>query len=91
VPTTPVNVSGPDILSVRTLTHKIGARLGIEPIVTGTENPTAWITDTSEAVRLFGEPVVDTDHMIAWTADWVARDQPSLDKPTKFEVRDGRY
>jgi hypothetical protein len=29
--------------------------------------------------------------MIAWTADWVAHDQPSLDKPTKFEVRDGRY
>jgi hypothetical protein len=29
--------------------------------------------------------------MIAWTADWVARDLPSLDKPTKFEVRDGRY
>jgi hypothetical protein len=42
-------------------------------------------------VRIFGEPIVDIEHMIAWTADWVARDQPSLDKPTKFEVRDGRY
>jgi nucleoside-diphosphate-sugar epimerase len=91
VPTTPINVSGHEILSVRALAQKIGARLGIEPIITGTENATAWITDTSEAVRLFGEPVVDLEHMIAWTADWVTRDQPSLDKPTKFEVRDGRY
>ncbi|GAC1549785.1 MAG: NAD(P)-dependent oxidoreductase [Beijerinckiaceae bacterium] len=91
VPTTPINVSGPEILSVRTLAEKMGARLGIEPVITGTENPTAWITDTSEAVRLFGPPVVDTERMIAWTADWVARDLPTFDKPTKFEVRDGRY
>jgi hypothetical protein len=26
-----------------------------------------------------------------WVADWVARDRPSLGKPTKFEARDGRY
>jgi nucleoside-diphosphate-sugar epimerase len=91
LPTTPINVSGDKILPVRMLAQKIGARLGIEPIVIGSENATAWITDTSEAVRLFGEPVVDIDNLIAWTADWVAHDQPSLDKPTKFEVRDGRY
>ncbi len=91
VPTSPINVSGHEILAVRELAQKMGARLGVEPIITGTENPTAWITDTSEAVRLFGEPIVDTDRMIAWTADWVTRDLPSLDKPTKFEVRDGRY
>jgi hypothetical protein len=91
VPTSPINVSGREILPVRDLAQKIGAQLGIEPIITGRENATAWVTDTSEAVRLFGEPIVDIRHMIAWTADWVARDQPSLDKPTKFEVRDGRY
>jgi nucleoside-diphosphate-sugar epimerase len=91
VPTTPINVSGPEILSVRMLAQKIGARLGIEPTITGMENETAWITDTSEALRLFGPPVVDTDRMIAWTADWIGRGQRSLDKPTKFEVRDGRY
>jgi hypothetical protein len=91
VPTSPINVSGHNILSVRALAEKIAARLGIEPIITGSENATAWITDTSEALRLFGEPVVNTERMIAWTADWVARDQPSLGKATKFEVRDGRY
>jgi nucleoside-diphosphate-sugar epimerase len=91
VPTTPINVSGNEILSVRALAQKIGARLGIEPIITGSENATAWITDTSEAVRLFGDPVVGIERMIAWTTDWVARHQPSLEKPTRFEVRDGRY
>ena len=90
-PTSPINVSGHEILAVRDLAAKLGARLGREPIIVGTEQPTAWLTDTSQATKLFGLPVVDTAQLIAWTADWVARAMPSLGKPTKYEVRDGRY
>jgi nucleoside-diphosphate-sugar epimerase len=90
-PTSPINVSGHEILSVRDLAAKLGARLGRDPILVGTEQPTAWLTDTSQAVKLFGLPIVDTGQLIAWTADWVARAMPSLGKPTKYEVRDGRY
>jgi nucleoside-diphosphate-sugar epimerase len=91
MPTSPINVSGHEILSVRDLAVKLGARLGREPVIVGTEEPTAWLTDTSQAVKLFGRPIVDTERLIAWTADWVARAMPSLGKPTKYEVRDGRY
>jgi nucleoside-diphosphate-sugar epimerase len=90
-PTSPINVSGHEILGVRDLAKKLGARLGHEPIIIGTEQPTAWLTNTSQAVKLFGRPIVDTARLIAWTADWVARAMPSLGKPTKYEVRDGRY
>jgi hypothetical protein len=90
-PTSPINVSGHDICAVRDLAGRLGARLGREPILIGKEEPTAWLTDTSLATRLFGQPVVDTDRLIGWTADWVARSMPSLGKPTKYEVRDGRY
>jgi len=90
-PTSPINVSGREILAVRDLASKLGARLGRDPVIVGTEQPTAWLTDTSRAVKLFGLPVVDTEQLIAWTADWVARAMPSLGKPTKYEVRDGRY
>ena len=90
-PTSPINVSGHEILAVRDLAGKFGALLGRDPIVTGTEQPTAWLTDTSQATKRFGLPIVDTDRLIGWTADWVARSMPSLGKPTKYEVRDGRY
>ena len=90
-PTSPINVSGHEILAVRDLARELGKLLGKEPILVGKEDPTAWLTDTSQAVRLFGLPVVDTPQMIKWTADWVARSMPSLGKPTKYEVRDGRY
>ncbi|MGX9427680.1 MULTISPECIES: NAD-dependent epimerase/dehydratase family protein [Bradyrhizobium] len=90
-PTSPINVSGHEILAVRDLAAKFGARFGREPVIVGKEEPTAWLTDTSQAIKLFGLPVVDTEQLIAWTADWVARAMPSLGKPTKYEVRDGRY
>ena len=90
-PTSPINVSGERILRVRDLAQAVGERLRRKAIITGTEQPTAWITDTREAVGLFGPPVVDTEQLIRWTCDWVTRDMASLGKPTKFEVRDGRY
>jgi hypothetical protein len=91
VPTSPINVSGHEILAVRDLATKLGALLKREPNLVGTEQPTAWLTNTSQAVKLFGLPIVDTEQLIRWTADWVARSMPSLGKPTKYEVRDGRY
>jgi nucleoside-diphosphate-sugar epimerase len=90
-PTSPINVSGHEILAVRDLAAQFGKLLGKTPVITGTEVPTAWLTNTSQAVKLFGLPIVDTAQLIAWTADWVARSMPSLGKPTKYEVRDGRY
>jgi nucleoside-diphosphate-sugar epimerase len=90
-PATPINVSGHEILAVRDLAVKLGRRLDRDPIIVGIEQPTAWLTDTAQATKLFGLPIVETERLIAWTADWVKRSMPSLGKPTRYEVRDGRY
>ena len=90
-PTSPINVSGHEILAVRDLAAEFGKLFGKAPVITGKEEPTAWLTDTSQAVKLFGLPIVDTARLVRWTADWVLRAMPSLNKPTKYEVRDGRY
>jgi len=90
-PTSPLNVSGPEIVSIRWLAAELAQRLGRKAIVTGSEAPTAWLADTSSAARLFGYPLVPLGRMIDWAADWVARGMPLLDKPTHFEARDGSY
>ncbi|HEY5897670.1 MAG TPA: NAD(P)-dependent oxidoreductase, partial [Burkholderiales bacterium] len=55
-PTSPINVSGPDVISVRSLAQEFGKRFGKKATITGNEAPTAWLVDTTEAQRLLGKP-----------------------------------
>ena len=90
-PTSPINVSGPEVLSVRSLAAEFGKRFGKQPLVRGAESPTAWLVDTRAAQKLFGAPRVPLAQMIDWQADWIRRGGESLGKPTHFETRDGKY
>lgn len=91
VPTTPINVSGPEILSVRALAEEFGMRLDKRPIIVGEEADRSWLTNTELATRLFGPPQMPLPLLLDWIADWVAADRRSLNKPTKFDVRSGAY
>jgi len=90
-PTTPLNVSGPETVSIRALAHAFGRRLGKAPVLEGEEARTAWLVNTGEAARLFGYPAVPLGAMIEWTADWVGRDMASLGKATHYEAREGAF
>ena len=89
-PTSAINLSGPKV-SVRWLAEEFGKRFSRKPSYSGEEAQTAWLLDTTAANRLLGPPRVAIGTMIDWVADWVARGQPSLGKPTHFETRDGKY
>ena len=89
-PTSALNLSGPQV-SIRAVASGLGERLGVAPMFTGQEADTAWLVDCSEAFRLFGPPQVGLDRMLDWTADWVQRGGASLNKPTHYEARDGKY
>jgi nucleoside-diphosphate-sugar epimerase len=89
-PTSGLNVSGPAI-RIRDVAEGLAQRLGVQPVFTGQEAPTAWLVDIAEAVKLFGPPAVPMATLLDWTADWVSRDLASLGKPTHYEARDGKY
>jgi hypothetical protein len=91
MPTTPLNVTGPEVVSIRALAESIGRRLDKTPRFTGEESPTAWLANSAQATALFGYPLVPLPRMVDWIADWVSRAMPSLGKPTQFEVRDGVF
>lgn len=86
-----LNLSGPELVSVRRLAQKFGERFGREPVFEGEEQGRAWIVDTSLQQSLHGYPKVPLPRLIDWTAKWMQGGGRSLDKPTHFEVRDGKY
>src|SRR5262247_1907043 len=90
-PTSPLNVSGPETVSVRWLAEALGQRLGKRPVFIGVEAADGWLVNTTEAMRLLGDPSVPLGTLVDWTADWVARGMPSLGKDTHYDTRHGDF
>ena len=90
-PTSPLNVTGPQTLSVRWLADEFARRFGRGARLTGSEAPTGWLNNAARMVAEFGPPKVGIEPMLDWTADWLLRGLPSHGKPTHYEVRDGRF
>jgi nucleoside-diphosphate-sugar epimerase len=86
-----LNVTGPEIVSIRWLAERFGQRFGIEPVFEGTESDTALLNNAARCHRLFGYPRVSLEQMIEWVADWIGLGGPTHNKPTHFETRDGRF
>jgi nucleoside-diphosphate-sugar epimerase len=86
-----INVTGREILSLRDLATKMAARLNKAPTFIGKESPASWISNASKDCALFGPPSVTIDQMIVWVADWVKHGGTTLNQPTHFEVRDGKF
>lgn len=86
-----LNVAGPETLSVRQLATDLGRILGIEPVFSGSEAPSALLSNSGKCVRLFGYPGVSLGLLMEWTAHWVKDGLPLLGKPTGFQKRDGKF
>jgi nucleoside-diphosphate-sugar epimerase len=86
-----VNLAGPETLSVRRLGEEFGRLLGKGVTFDGTEAPDALLSNGQLGHQMFGYPRVAVRQMMSWVAEWVRRGGPTLDRPTHFESRDGRF
>ncbi|HLK58781.1 MAG TPA: NAD-dependent epimerase/dehydratase family protein [Chthonomonadaceae bacterium] len=91
VPPIALNVTGPETLSIRYLALRFGDLLDKTPLFTGTEAETALLSNAGRAFGQFGYPTVTLEQMIHWVAAWVRQGGRTLNKPTHFEARDGRF
>jgi hypothetical protein len=86
-----LNLTGPETLPVRYIAERFGEHFGVQPVWQGVEAPNALISNASKMQQLFGYPSVTPNDIIDWTADWIARGGPTLNKPTHFQTRDGKF
>jgi nucleoside-diphosphate-sugar epimerase len=90
-PPSVLNVTGPEKISVRETAEWFGAAFGCVPRFVNSEGPVAILSDSRRCRALLGEPEVPLTLLRRWVAHWVRQGRSSLDKPTHFEVTDGRY
>jgi nucleoside-diphosphate-sugar epimerase len=90
-PTSPLNVTGPETVSIRWLARAFARRFDREPVLQGGEAATALLNNAHAAFGLFGYPLVPLARMIDWIAHWVAQGGASLGKETHYDLRDGSY
>jgi nucleoside-diphosphate-sugar epimerase len=85
-----VNVTGP-IVAVQEIAERIGAIAGVTPVFNGAPSNDALIANIDRLAEWLPYEGVPLDTLCAWAVHWIRSGGRLLNKPTKFEVRDGRY
>lgn len=86
-----LNVTGPEKLSLRELANAFGERMQKRVHFEGDPSSTALLSDASKCFERMGKPKVSAAQLVDWTVDWIMADGEALGKPTKFQVRDGKF
>jgi nucleoside-diphosphate-sugar epimerase len=86
-----LNITGLETVSVRAAAEFFAARLARPCRFHGAPGPVALLSDASAAAALMGPPGVTTARLMELVAEWVRAGGASLNKPTHFEVADGKF
>lgn len=86
-----LNITGPETISVRRAAQFFAGKFQKECILQGTESERALLSNASACHALMGYPEVALDELMEMVAHWVKSGGASLNKPTKYDVTDGRF
>lgn len=86
-----LNIAGPETLSVRRVCEALANRMGKQAQIIGEEASSALLNNGQKGHQQFAYPRISALQMIDWIAQWVMNAGEYHGKPTKFEVRDGKF
>lgn len=86
-----LNVTGPEILSIKWIAEKIGKALNKKPVFVNEPEPTALLNNASECHSIFGYPKVSILQIIDITTQWILNDGEEFGKDTHFQERKGKF
>ena len=90
-PSSVLNITGPETVSVRNIAESFGRMLNCKPQFINEEQSAALLSNASESNRLFGAPKVSLDQMLELIAAWIKVGGKTLNKPTHFHEREGKF
>ncbi|MHC4642534.1 MAG: NAD-dependent epimerase/dehydratase family protein, partial [Planctomycetota bacterium] len=86
-----LNVTGPDTIPIRQLAEQIGKELDKVPRFVSQEAQTALLSNASYCFSTFGYPKTTLKEMVSLIVKWVTAGKKILNKPTKYDIRDGKF
>ena len=89
VPARIINMTSPQVYSVRDIATRLGKLMGKKPRFKGKPKGTNLLADASLAKNLFGMPKTSLDKGLKILAESVMNREFPLDKPAKWEKRRG--
>ena len=87
-----LNVTGPETVSTEEVAEEFGRLFGkkveyMYPVA----GKRGYLNNASKMFNLFGKPSISMEQMIKWQAEWIKNGGESLNKPTHFEVNNGKF
>ncbi len=86
-----LNVTGGEIVSVREAAEFFAQRFQRQAIFSGQDAGLALLNNAALCRQLLGEPEMTLEELMNLVAHWIEVGGKSLNKPTKFEVADGKF
>ena len=87
-----LNVTGPETVSTVEVAEEFGRIFGKKVEYMYPESgKRCYLNNAGKMLKLFGAPSVDMQQMIQWQAKWIMDGGKSINKPTHFEVNNGKF
>lgn len=86
-----LNVTGGEIVSVREAAEFFARRFQRQAIFSGQDSGVALLSNALLCRSLLGEAEMKLEELMELVASWIETGGRSLNKPTKFEVVDGKF
>jgi len=90
-PAKKLNITGPEVISIKELAMKFGLLMNKSVQFVGEPASSVLLNDARHSFELFGKPETNLDQVIEWTANWVMAGGEDLGKPTHFQERKGKF
>lgn len=86
-----MNITGTETITVSYAAEKMAEVMGKDVHYTGEPGSYCYLNNAAHSFAIFGYPEITLDEMLLAQAKWVMSGQPSLGKPTHFEVNNGKF